>query len=96
MRRFALMRVEVNGTIVEKLVKPSKNLRFVPTEELFDTVHEAHIEKGHPGRDIMQKVMAAKFANVTVEHVKLYNSPCEKCVIKKLKARRGVVVKPLI
>ena len=96
MRRFSLMRVQVNGTIVEKLVKPLANLRFIPNEELFDTVHETHIEQGHPGREIMQKVMAAKFANVTVEHVKLYNSLCEKCGLKNSKARRGVVVKPIM
>ena len=44
----------------------------------------------------MQKVMAAKFANVTVEHVKLYYSLWEKCGLKKSKARRGVVVKPIM
>ena len=58
MRRFALLRVESAGTIVEKLVKPGTNARFVPLEELFDVIHEVHIEKGHSGRDIMQKHMA--------------------------------------
>ena len=57
LRRFAILRVEVGGNIVEKLVKPGTNLRFVPHEELFDAIHEAHVEKGHSGRDIMSKYM---------------------------------------
>ena len=43
--------------IMEKLVKPGTNLRFIPNEEMFDVIHTVHIEKGHPGRDIMQSHM---------------------------------------
>ena len=68
MRRFALMRVQINDQIVEKLVKPGTQLRFISFEELFDIVHEAHIEKGHSGRDIMQKHMSTRYSNVTVQH----------------------------
>ena len=96
MRRFALLRVESGGNIVEKLVKPGTNSRFVPFEDLFDVIHEVHIEKGHSGRDIMQKHMATRFANVTTDHINIYRSFCEKCGLKKSKARRGVVVKPIL
>ena len=64
-RRFALLKVQVDNEIIEKLVKPGSNLRFVPFEDLFNTIHEAHIEKGHSGRDIMQKYLSSKFCNVT-------------------------------
>ena len=40
LRWFAILRAEVGGNIVEKLVKPGANLRFVPHEELFDAIHE--------------------------------------------------------
>ena len=95
MRRFSLLRVESNGVIFEKLVKPGTNLRFVPFEEMFHIIHEAHIEKGHGGRDIMLKHLSTKFANVTTDHINVYRSFCEKCGLKKSKARRGVVVKPM-
>ena len=88
-RRFGLLRVESGNNMVEKLVKPGTNLRFVP----FDIIHDSHIEKGHPGRDIMQKHLATKFANVTTDHVNTYRIFCEKCGLKKAKARRGVVMK---
>ena len=75
MRRFGLLRVECGNNIVEKLVKPGTNLRFVPFEDLFDIIHDYHIEKGHPSRDIMQKYMATKFANVTTDHINNFLSP---------------------
>ena len=68
MQRYTLMRVQINDQIVEKLVKPGTQLRFISFEELFDIVHEAHIEKGHSGRDIMQKHMSTRYSNVTVQH----------------------------
>ena len=71
MRRFALMRVQINDQIVEKLEKPGTQLRFIPFEEIFDIVHEAHIEKGHSGRDIMQKHMSTRYSNVTVQHINI-------------------------
>ena len=40
--------------------------------------------------------MAYRFANVTKEHISLYNTLCEKCGLKKSKVRRGVVVKPVV
>ena len=85
----------MNGNIVTKLVKPGTMLRFVPFEELFDNIHEAHLEKGHPGRDIMVKYMATRFSNITTDHINIYRSFCEKCGLKKSKGRRGVVVKPI-
>ena len=96
MRRFALLRFETGGVITEKLVKPATSLRFIPSEELFGIIHEAHLEKGHAGRDIMQKCLGNKYANVTVDHINIYRSFCEKCSLKKSKARRGVVVKPIL
>ena len=96
MRQFALLRVQFGNDIIEKLVKPGNSHFFVPMEELFDKIHEAHIEKSHPGRDIMQKYLLTKYVNVTTEHIKIYRSFCEKCGLKKSKARRGVVDKPIL
>ena len=46
LRIFAIFRVEVGVNIVKKLIKQGPNLRVVPNEELFDAIHEAHLEKG--------------------------------------------------
>ena len=90
---FALMKVQINDQIVKQLVKPGMQHRFIPFEELFDIVH---IEKGHFGRDTMQKHMSTRHSNVTVQHINIYRGFCEKCGLQKSKARgRGVVVKPI-
>ena len=60
MRRFSLLKYEVEGNIAEKLVKPGTNVLYVPIEELFDVIHVVHIKLGHPGRDTMQKHLAAR------------------------------------
>ena len=56
MKRFEILQVEKNGTIVEKLVKPGTRLCYVTFENLFETIREAH-EEGtkHGCRDILNK-----------------------------------------
>ena len=81
--------LESGGNIVEKLVKPGTNSCFVPFEEPFNVIHELHIES-HSGRDIMQRHMATRFANVTTDHINIYRSFCEKCGLKKSKARKDI------
>merc|ERR1719233_2307675 len=85
-RRFSLLKYEVEGNIIEKLVKPGTNILYVPIEELFDVIHVVHIKLGHPGRDVMQKNLATRYFNVTTEHINIYKSICEKCNVKKSQA----------
>ena len=91
LRRFNLVRVQTGGEIVDMLGKSGTNLCFVPVEDLFDIIHEAHIEKGHAGRDIMLKHIAAKFCNVTTDQIMIYRSFCEKCSLKNLKQEGGLL-----
>ena len=67
--------------MIEKLVKPETSIFFVPVEELFDKIHDAHTEKGHPVRDIWQQNM---------QHINIYRSFYEKCGLKKIEARRHI------
>ena len=90
LRRFSLLKYEDNENVVEKLVKPGTNVLYVPMEELFDVIHVVHIKLGHPGRDIMQKHMVTRYYNVTLEHINIYKSFCEKCNIKKSQAAAKV------
>ena len=76
---------------MEKLVKPGTNLRFIPKEEMFDVIHTVHIEKGHPGRDIMQRHMTQHYANVTTDFTTIYRNLCLTCGLKKVKSQRGAV-----
>ena len=63
---------------------------------MFGLIHTVHIEKGHPGRDIMQRHMTQHYANVTTDFTTIYRNLCLTCGLKKVKSRRGVVVKPIL
>ena len=90
------MECETNGRLVTRMYKPETALRYLCNEELFDALHDMHIEKGHGGRDIMKAVVKEKFANVTQEVIMTYLNCCEACSNKKGKAKKGLVVKPFI
>ena len=61
-------------------------------EHLYKTIHEEHLLLNHGGRDIMQKKITGKYANVTVELINIYKDTCIKCGLKKSRVRKGVVV----
>ena len=64
------------GNIVEKLVKPGTNLRFVPNEELFDAIHEAHVERVTLGEILCQNICQA---NIIMWQL-ITSTPTDLCV----------------
>ena len=96
MGRFRVVQVEVGSRVVSKLYKPGTMQRFLHDEELFDELHELHVEKGHGGRDIMKKEVPQKFANVTQEIIMSLLACCESCTNKKGRVKKGMVIKPIL
>ena len=90
-----MVKCDVGGRLVSKLVsklyKPGTMLKYLADEELFDELHEFHVEKGHAGRDIMKKAVI-----VTQEAIMSFLACCESCVNKRGKAKKGLVVKPIL
>ena len=97
MKRFEILQVEKNGTIVEKLVKPGTRLQYVTFENLFEAIREAH-EEGtkHGCRDILNKKLQQYYTNITVKQIQAFVDCCEICQVKKGRMRKGVVVKPMV
>ena len=71
-------------------------LKFLNDEEVFDELHELHVEKGHGGRDIMKKEVGDKFANVTQEMIMAFLACCESCTNKRGNVKKGLVIKPIL
>ena len=73
---------------------------FVPLEDLFNVINEAHIACGHGGEKRMEKELKKKKkkkkANVTRQQIKVFLSMCENCTLKKAKLNKGVVVRPIL
>ena len=71
--------------------------RYVTFETLFDTIHDDHVQKEkHTGRLLTYKDLSLRYANITMEHVIAYLDLCEVCQMKKGRAKKGVVVKPIV
>ena len=94
MTRFRVVQCDVGSRLVSKLYKPGT--KYLTDEELFDELYELHVEKGHAGRDIMKKAVIERFANVTQEAIMSFLVCCESGVNKRGKAKKGLVVKPIL
>ena len=77
-KRFKILRVEINGKIYERLVKPgSRQLKYITFEGLFDAISEAH-KPGlkHAGRDKTHVQLQQMYANILSDN---YIQSCEVC-----------------
>jgi hypothetical protein len=89
---------------VEQLENNSKKKsqmvrRLVSYEELFDLVHQTHLNTSHKGRDIMKRNLDALYLNVTRISIETYLALCSECVQKNSKfkttPKTGVVVESI-
>lgn len=96
LRKYDVMEISVEGTTVQKLVKKGTVLRYVCSEDLFDAIKAAHLANGHGGRNILSKALSEKFANITIDQIKVFLQFCEECQLKKSSVRKSVVVKPIL
>jgi len=97
-KRFKILRVEINGKIYERLVKPgSRQLKYITFEGLFDAISEAH-KPGlkHAGRDKTHVELQRMYANISQDKVMAYIESCEVCSVKKQRIKKGIVVKPIV
>ena len=93
--------VREDNTTIKTLVKIDQKTgnkkRYVTVENLFDAIHEDHTKRvKHTGRLLTYKYLCHRYANVTMEQVICYLDLCETCALKKGKAKKGVVVKPIV
>ena len=79
-----------------KLVRKNGGKQVVPESRLFEVIHDAHVLSGHGGRDKLVAVLKKEFWNVTYEFVQIYLSTCQQCEEKRPRARRHLVVSPIV
>ncbi len=60
LKRFAVQ--TVGG--YERVVKNGTNLPFLHMENVFNALHQIHVQLKHPGRTVMEKEMRTKYASV--------------------------------
>ena len=95
-RRFQVREIEVNGKVVSRLMKIDTNLKYLPSEDLFNEIYDLHVGSGHCGRDLLNKKIKEKFANVTIENISAFLKTCQFCTTKrKSSEKKGTIVKPI-
>merc|ERR1712004_325833 len=50
-------------------MKIDTNLKYLPSEDLFNELLDLHVGSGHCGQDLLNKKIKEKFANVTIENI---------------------------
>ncbi|KAG8507064.1 KRAB-A domain-containing protein 2 [Galemys pyrenaicus] len=85
--------ISVQGT--EKLIEATHGERarirfYVHKEELFDILHDTHLNIGHGGQTRMLKELQGKYGNVTKEVIVLYLTLCKQCHQKNPVPKRGL------
>ena len=90
------MEISVEGTTVQKLVKKGTALRYICSEDLFDTMKAVHLANGHVGRNILCETLNDKYANITIDQVNIFLQFCKEYQLKKSIVRKSVVVKPIL
>lgn len=70
--------------------------RYVHIDNMYDILLDIHINCGHGGRDRMWEPTKAKYANITIEIIKLFLTFCENCVLKQYTTRSGFVTNPIV
>ena len=90
------MDIEVNGGIKSVLVKYNTRLRIAHENDIYDVINNAHLEKGHGGRDILEKKIQETHANISRDQLMTFLSACEICAKKQSRVKKSVVVKPIV
>ena len=93
-----ILTVEKNGTIFERLVRPSKDdpnkkLKYITIENMFEPTYKVHQDSGHGARDVMHPVLMETYANITQVQCQAMVNSCEQCQKKKARNKKGIVVK---
>ena len=65
MKRYELDIKSWEGVLIKRLVHPQTKKPYLKLGETFDIIHEAHINKGHVGRDSLEKSLNEEYANIT-------------------------------
>lgn len=96
-KSYEVMKLGTEVDVIVKRKNPEVDpiIRFVPYENCYDKLLEAHLQTGHGGRDRMLYYMKNKWL-ISKNTCKLFVSMCKICNRKRAAVRKSVVVKPIL
>lgn len=81
----------------DHLIFPMVNnqiLYYVPTEQVFDILYDAHESLCHGGRDRMRKELLKRYKNISLREIQIFLNMCEQCLQKRKCDKKDLAVKP--
>ncbi|XP_023597184.1 SCAN domain-containing protein 3-like [Trichechus manatus latirostris] len=94
--RFDVILVQGNEKLIEAVNGETGKIRYyLPSEDLFDILHDTHLSIGHGGRTRMEKELQAKYKNITKEVIMLYLTLCKPCQQKNPKPKKVLTSQPI-
>ena len=97
LKRYDVVRVGNTDKLIYPVAEGNTSIKYYVTyAELFNILHEAHLQIGHGGRNRMIKELQNKYKNITTESIMIYLSLCLPCLKKAKITKKGLVVKPMI
>ncbi|XP_054267157.1 KRAB-A domain-containing protein 2-like [Macrosteles quadrilineatus] len=95
--RFDVINIGDKEMLIEKTTGEMTDIKyFCRIDQMYDTIHSAHLCVGHKKEKAMEVELKKKFCNITREVIKIYLDMCEPCSLKKKSQSKGLVVKPII
>lgn len=96
LKRYDIMNVSNIDKLIVPVTDPNTIKYYVYNEELYNIIHDVHLQTGHGGRNRMEHELNAKYKNITRECLMIYLNLCELCQRKGKTVKKGLVVKPII
>ena len=81
--RYDVVEVEGNKRLIKKGSNPYRF--YCNTDELYELLKDAHISCNHGGEKKIMRLLSQKYANITMNQIKIFKSVCEVCRAKKFK-----------
>lgn len=95
--RFDVINIGDKELLIEKTSREMTDIKYYcRIEQMYSTIHSAHLRVGHKKEKAMEAELKKKFCNLTREVIKIYLDLCEPCALKKKSKSKGLVVKPMI
>ncbi|XP_063803341.1 KRAB-A domain-containing protein 2-like [Pseudophryne corroboree] len=96
LKRFQICCVGDKEKLIAPLSETSTSVQYyITNEDMYDVLHEAHVNTGHGGKHRMLAELKKSYKNVTQEVVLLFLKLCLTCQQKLSSQKKAIVVKPV-
>ena len=95
LNRYDVARIGGGQKILIKKNSVDPYIRYIPKDEVFDIIYDAHVNVGHGGQKRTHCEIKKNVANVTRKQVAAFLSYCVTCEEKRSQMKKKRVIRPI-